>query len=260
MWCELLLIFSELLHALIALGSFSLPTAAAPAPAPSLAHLLLLLLLLPLASLPFSSFTLLSHNLIFSMPHLASDNISGVVERNIIWLRFGLNASNGGDVRKFTGVNIGSNELRNYKAIPPKKKKKNSLLVNNPFTPSFSYSPHHRSYAPANAFDSRPLTLSSNVLSSMMAPPCPAMKCIHGSIDAMHRTLPLPMPLPMLLCCSCWSLLPQQMAHWSPQAPPRSYADRTLNGHKMTTTMSDDDTSLQQQQWLKTRMSMQYRL
>lgn len=48
------------------------------------------------------------------MPHLASDNISGVVERNIIWLRFGLNASNGGDVRKFTGVNMGSNELRNY--------------------------------------------------------------------------------------------------------------------------------------------------
>lgn len=49
------------------------------------------------------------------MPHLASDNISGVVERNIIWLRFGLNASNGGDVRKFTGVNIGSSELRNCK-------------------------------------------------------------------------------------------------------------------------------------------------
>lgn len=200
----------------MALGSFSLPTAPAPAPAPapSLAHLLLLLL--PLASLPFSSFTLLSHNLIFSMPHLASDNISGVVERNIIWLRFGLNASNGGDVRKFTGVNMGSNELRNYKAIPPKKtKKKNTLLVNNPSTPSssFSYSPHHRSYAPANAFDSRPLTLSSNALSSMMAPPCPAMRCILGSIDAMHRTLPLPMPLPMLLCWSCWSLLPQQMAH-----------------------------------------------
>jgi len=123
MWWLLLLIFSELLHALITLGSFSLPPfpfpvaatvpLAFPASAPILAHLLLLAAPPPPPLSPFSSFTLLSHNLIFSMPHRASDNISGVVERNIIWLRFGLNASNGGDVRKFTGVNIGSSELRN---------------------------------------------------------------------------------------------------------------------------------------------------
>lgn len=71
---------------------------------------------------PFSSLTLLSHNLIFSMPQRASCRMSGVVER-YMWLRFGLKASKGGDVRKLTGVKIGSKKFRNCRGKAPPQKK-----------------------------------------------------------------------------------------------------------------------------------------
>lgn len=69
-----------------------------------LASLLLIIRLLPVAvDVQLLLVLLLSHEiLILSMPRLVSVNINGVVARNI-WLRFGFNASSGGEVRKFTG-------------------------------------------------------------------------------------------------------------------------------------------------------------
>lgn len=177
MWWLLLLIFRELLQALITLGSFSFPPV--PDPVPILAHLPPPP---PPPLPPFSSFTLLSHNLIFSMPHRASDNISGVVERNIIWLRFGLNASSGGDVRKLTGVKIGSSEFRSYWGQREDSVRRCLLS-----SPQLAHSPRRRSCGPATASGSPPSGRSWSASSwrwwpaPRMAPPCPGRRRIPGS-------------------------------------------------------------------------------